>query len=108
MALTAVVTDPAGVQSLETRRRECKAPDLEALFYEWMNDVIYEMSAQRLLFGHFAVGIESGRLQAVLKGEIAVAERHEPAVEIKGATYTELNVAQQPDGLWCAQCIVNV
>lgn len=108
LALTAVVTDPAGVLSRETKRLECRAQDLEALFYEWMNSVIYEMSAGRLLFGHFAVEIEGGRLKAILKGETAVPERHEPAAEIKGATYTELSVAQRPDGLWQAQCIVDV
>ena len=108
LALTAVVTEPAGVRLQETRRLECKASDLEALFYEWMNSVIFEMSAERLLFGYFAVNIDGHHLMATLKGEAAVPERHQPAVEVKGATYTELSVAQRSDGLWCAQCIVDV
>jgi SHS2 domain-containing protein len=33
--------------------------------------------------------------------------RHEPAVEVKGATYTALRV-QQTDGHWLAQCVVDV
>jgi SHS2 domain-containing protein len=34
--------------------------------------------------------------------------RHETAVEVKGATCTELKVAQQANGEWRAQCIVDV
>jgi SHS2 domain-containing protein len=33
--------------------------------------------------------------------------RHQPAVEIKGATYTSLRVAQE-DGAWVAQTVVDV
>ena len=34
--------------------------------------------------------------------------RHEPAVEIKGATYTALRVERQKDDTWLAQCVVDV
>ena len=33
---------------------------------------------------------------------------HRPAVEVKGATFTELAVRQQTDGSWIAQCVVDV
>ena len=33
---------------------------------------------------------------------------HQAAVEIKGATLTELKVEKQDDGLWLAQCVVDV
>ncbi len=108
LALTAVVTDPAGLQMREVRRLECEAAELDDLLYQWLNAVIYEMSAERLLFGHFDVVIDRGRLTATLTGEPVVPERHQPAVEVKGATYTELRVAQRTDGLWYAQCIVDV
>jgi SHS2 domain-containing protein len=108
LALTAVVTDPANVQLHEVRRLECEAADLEALFYQWLNAVIYEMSVERMLFGHFDVAIDHGRLKATLSGEAVVPERHQPAVEVKGATYTELSVGQRTDGFWYAQCIVDV
>jgi tRNA nucleotidyltransferase (CCA-adding enzyme) len=29
-------------------------------------------------------------------------------VEVKGATYTALRVAQEADGAWVAQCVVDV
>jgi tRNA nucleotidyltransferase (CCA-adding enzyme) len=47
-------------------------------------------------------------LNATAWGEAVDAERHQPAVEIKGATYTELKVAQRDHGDWLAQCVVDV
>ncbi len=61
-----------------------------------------------MLFGHFDVVIDRCRLKATLSGEVVVPERHQPAVEVKGATYTELSVGQRKDGFWYAQCIVDV
>ena len=107
-ALTAVVVDPASVRLHESRQLHCEAADLEGLFYEWLNAVIYEMSAEHFLFGRFSVTLDGNRLTATASGETIAPERHQPAVEIKGATYTELRVARRADGLWCAQCIVDV
>jgi SHS2 domain-containing protein len=46
-------------------------------------------------------------LTATARGEPVDVARHEPAVEIKGATYTALAV-EQTDGQWRAQCVVDV
>jgi SHS2 domain-containing protein len=35
-------------------------------------------------------------------------ERHHPAVEIKGATLTGVEVRQDDRGLWQARCVVDV
>ena len=43
-----------------------------------------------------------------LAGEVVDIERHEPAVEVKGATYSLLEVAQTDGGDWIAQCVVDV
>jgi tRNA nucleotidyltransferase (CCA-adding enzyme) len=53
------------------------------------------------------VEIDGGELRATAYGEAQDIGRHEPAVEIKGATLTALQVAQDPDG-WRAQCVVDV
>ena len=41
-------------------------------------------------------------------GERVDPEKHQPAVEIKGATYTALSVTEQTDGSWTARCVVDV
>jgi len=86
----------------------CEAPDLELLFVEWLNRVIYEMAVRRMLFGRFAVRIEGPRLMGTLWGEPVDVARHAPACEPKGATYAVLKVAADREGVWSAACVVDV
>ena len=106
-ALTAVITHAEVKPQLLVRVR-CEAPDLELLLVEWLNAIIYEMAVRKMLFGRFAVRIDDGRLEGTLWGEPVDVERHAPASEPKGATYTALRVAKNPDGTWSAACIVDV
>jgi SHS2 domain-containing protein len=61
-----------------------------------------------MLFAEFAVRIEGGELHAEARGEPVDVARHAPAVEVKGATFTELAVRREADGRWCAQCVIDV
>jgi SHS2 domain-containing protein len=108
IALTAVVTDPALVTPTTSVAIRCRAPDLELLLYEWLNSLVFHMATQRLLFSTFRVRIEGQELEAVAGGEPVDVARHAPAVEVKGATLTELAVRQDDDGRWCAQCVLDV
>jgi SHS2 domain-containing protein len=107
LALTAVIADPGLVAPLEAVLVECAAPDDELLFADWLNALIYEMATRGMLFSCFAVRLEGGCLSARAWGEPVDVERHRPAVEVKGATYTELRVAPYGDG-WLAQTVVDV
>jgi SHS2 domain-containing protein len=107
LALTAAVADPAAVQPRERVAIACEAPDAELLLAEWLNALVYEMSTRKMLFSRFAVILEGGRLRAEAWGEPVDAVRHQPAVEVKGATYTSLRVAPA-DGGWMAQTVVDV
>lgn len=89
-------------------RIECAAPDHELLLVDWLNALIYEMATRHLLFARFEVDIEGGRLTAFARGEPVDAARHQPAAEVKGATFCELAVRKLADGRWLAQCVVDV
>lgn len=108
LALTAVITAPHALQAQETVEINCAAPDDELLLVDWLNALVYEMATRKLLFGRFEVHLDGHRLRARAWGEPIDVNKHEPAVEVKGATLTCLRVGQQPDGAWVAQCIVDV
>ena len=108
LALTAAVTDPVDVEPLEDVEIACTAPDDELLLVDWLNALVFEMATRSMLFSRFAVSIDGGRLRGRASGEAVDVERHKPAVEVKGATYTSLRVAPQPDGTWVAQCVIDV
>jgi len=107
LALTAVIADPSTVQPLDRVAVSCEAPDDELLLAEWLNALVYEMSTRKMLFSRYAVRIQDGRLAAEAWGEPVNAARHQPAVEVKGATYTGLRVAPHNGG-WVAQTVVDV
>lgn len=108
LALTAVVTDPDRVRAEQTITIDCRAADDELLLAAWLNALVYEMAVRRMLFSRFDIDLVDGRLQAQARGEPVSAERHEPVVEVKGATYTQLRVAPAPGGGWVAQTVVDV
>ncbi len=107
-ALTAIVVPLDTVAADRTIDVECATPDLEVLFVDWLNAVIFEMATRHMLFRDFKVDIVDGVLKGQAIGEPVDVERHRPAVEPKGATFTALNVGRDPDGRWIAQCIVDV
>jgi SHS2 domain-containing protein len=107
LALTAVVTT-AEVRPLISVTVEREAPDIELLFVEWLNAIIYEMAVRKMLFSRFAVTVDGTQLRGTLWGEAVDVARHAPACEPKGATYTALKVANEGSGVWTAACIVDV
>ena len=108
LALTAAITDPSRVAAQETVEIACQAADDELLLAAWLNAIVSEMAVRRMLFGRFHVDLQGDRLQATASGEPISVERHEPAVEVKGATYTALRIARTDDGGWLAQTVVDV
>jgi SHS2 domain-containing protein len=108
LAMTAVVTDPATVKPAVAVAITCEAPDLELLLVDWLNALIFEMATRNMLFARFAVRIEGETLRGEAWGEMVDRTRHPLAVEVKGATYTTLRVAQNSKGVWMAQCVVDV
>jgi len=107
LALTAVITDPEAVNNQEPIPIQCQAADPELLLVNWLNALIYEMSTRKILFGRFTVSIENNHLQATAWGEAVDRARHQPAVEIKGATMTTLRVIKDNEQ-WLAQTVVDV
>jgi SHS2 domain-containing protein len=65
------------------------------------------MAVKKMLFSRFEVKITNERLTGRAWGEKLDVKRHQPAVEIKGITYSDLKVAHEK-GKWTAQCVVDI
>jgi SHS2 domain-containing protein len=103
LALTAVITDPDSVTATDAIEIACEAPDDELLLVEWLNALIYEMATRKMLFARFTVIIDGRKLVGQAWGEPMDATKHELAVEVKGATCTNLSVRNDEHGRWLAQ-----
>jgi len=108
LALTAVITEPGSVAPRQVVEMTCEAPDPEILLADWLNALIFEMATRGMLFGDWQVTLHDRALDAVARGERVDRIRHEPVVEVKGATYTALAVSRDDAGTWHAQCVVDV
>ncbi len=107
-ALIAAITDPPEVSPIERVTVTCSAPDDETLLVEWLNAIVFEMAVRGMLFSRFAVQISGTELQGEAWGEPIDVEKHQPAAEVKGVTYTALKVQQRSDGTWFCQCVADV
>lgn len=108
LAMSAIVTDLDQIDPVESVDIECEAPELELLLVDWLNEIVYQMAIRNMLFCRFEVRITDHCLQARLHGETVDLDKHQPVVEIKGATFTELRVYRLDNGDWVAQCVVDV
>jgi SHS2 domain-containing protein len=108
LALVAVITEPARVAVRDTVAIDCNAANDELLLVGWLNALVFEMAVRHMLFARFQVAINGLHLHATAMGEPLSRQRHQPAVEVKGVTFTALRVAQLDDGRWLAQTVVDV
>ena len=108
LALTGVIADPSAIDGRATVTVTCDADDDEALLLGWLNGLIGEMAARRMLFSRFHVEFLGDRLLGTASGERIEVERHHPAVAVKAATSTGLRVARTPGGEWLAQTVLEI
>ena len=90
---------------------EVRANDKEALFIEWLNELLARKDIEGMLFSEFDVRIEEKGNMLVLKGtakgEKINYEKHRVDIEVKAATYSQLKI-EKIDGGWKVQCVVDV
>ncbi len=113
LALTAVICDLRSVAPRECVQVTCHGENLDMLFVNWIDAIIFEMATRSMLFSRYTVRLSALELAAELYGEPIDVARHQPAVEVKGATLTELDVGCTGDGSdsalrWRAQCVIDV
>jgi SHS2 domain-containing protein len=84
------------------------ASNLEELFIDWLNEILFWLEKEEVLFRRFDIRVLSGRkLEACLEGKKADLIRGEPGPEIKAATYNDLYIKRLPRG-WEAHVILDI
>jgi SHS2 domain-containing protein len=107
-AMFSIMVDLDGVSAVLSREVSLDASDLVDLMFEWLNELIFLVSANRLVQCDFEVGSVSGeRLEATVRGEEIDSGRHSLELEIKAATFHEMVVEERGEG-WYARVIFDV
>lgn len=107
LALYSVIINPEKVEQKQTRTVSVTAPDRELLLVEWLNSLLSLSDRERMVFSRFSVVVTDLSLTGTAWGEKLDRARHQPNVEVKGATYHLLAVAEE-NGIYTAQCVVDV
>jgi len=107
VALYSVMVNVRAVEPREQRTVTVSAPDNELLLVEWLNALLALSDIEHMVFSRFDVKIDGTSLAGTAWGEKLDHDRHEPHVEVKGATYHLLSVKQE-HGRYVAQCVVDV
>jgi len=107
LALYSVMVNINEVKQRENKTLVASAPDIELLLVEWLNSLLSLSDIERIVFSKFEVAIEGLSLRGTAWGESLDRVRHEPKVEVKGATYHMLSVKKESD-MYVAQCVVDV
>jgi SHS2 domain-containing protein len=105
--LSVIVSEPRAVEPRESVTLQIAANELEYLFFDWLNELLYLFESKRFLAREFEATVEESGLSATVRGETYDPARHVLAHEVKAVTYHGLTVEQSPNG-WQAEVILDI
>ena len=108
LGMTSLMTNPEQIKPHETRQIEIEAEDKEALLVEWLNELIYLVETEGLVFREYAIlKLSDTSLSAEVRGEKLDESRHELKAQIKACTYYDLLIKKEDSG-WYGQVVLDV
>ena len=109
LAMFEVIIDTKQVKAKVSRKVKAKADDLQALMFNWLNELLVFVDSENLAFSKFDVKVDEKNLSltAVCKGEKIDSKRHEVRTAVKAATYHKLEV-KKAKGRWQCQVILDI
>lgn len=102
-----LIANPDAIRAVESREFELAGEELDFLFFDWLNELLYAFAAERWLFREFSVDLADGQLRATCWGERIDRTRHHLEHEVKAITYHGLRV-ERVDEVWLAEVIIDI
>jgi SHS2 domain-containing protein len=110
-AMFDVMVEIKKVELKNTVDVECEAYDIEALFVEWLNNLLAKRDIDDMVFSKFEVKIEKKdnryHLKGKAHGEKLDQEKHKIKTEVKAATYSGLK-HEEKEGKHYMQCVLDI
>ncbi len=109
LAMFEVMVETKNVEPKIVREIEVKGEDLQSLMFCWLNELLFYVDSEGLVFAKFDVKVDETQmeLRAKIFGEPIDAEKHKPKIDVKACTYHKMGVEKHA-GKWMAQVIVDV
>jgi len=100
-----MVDDVESVPARSSVEVRVEGVDAEDLLLAWLNQLLAEADIGGLVFSEFSVSVSGWTLEGTAAG--SDFSGHDPGVEVKAATYNLARLSES-DGVWTAQCVVDV
>ena len=107
LAFTEVVTSAESLDCSVEQRFKLEEDNIETLLVSWLQELLYLLDTEELVFARFQVKLHDCSLEATAWGEVFDPDRHMIKTEIKAVTYHQLEVAESDQG-WQAQVIFDI
>ncbi|HMK92159.1 MAG TPA: archease [Thermoleophilia bacterium] len=110
LGLLSLICDPASVAGSESYTVVAEAPagDLAAVLVAFLNELLYRIETDAIIFAGIAVGEPTdSAVSARATGEPLDAARHRPRLGVKAATYHRLFFGRLGSG-WEARVVLDV
>ena len=107
LGFSELVTRVDSLNCLIQRQFRLQEEDIETLLVSWLQELLYLLDTEDLIFGRFQVHLKDLELEATAWGEVFNPEIHTMKTEVKAITYHQLEVAEDDQG-WKAQVIFDI
>jgi SHS2 domain-containing protein len=102
-----IVANLESVRPVEERTVNVSGVEPDYLLFDWLNELVYLLDREHLVFSRFEIALADGGLTAVCHGEWLDHTRHQLEHEVKAVTYHDLKVEQVEAG-WVAEVILDI
>ena len=106
-AFTELITTVDAVNCRIGRQFRLEEDDIETLLVSWLQELLYVLDTEGLIFGRFQVSLRDSLMEATAWGEPLDPDIHTVKTEIKAVTYHQLEVVKTDRG-WQAQVIFDI
>jgi SHS2 domain-containing protein len=107
LALAELITSVDSVSCRTVRQFQFEEDEVEVLLVSWLQELLYLLETEGLIFGRFQVNLRDSLLEASAWGEPFDPDVHTVKTEIKAVTYHQLEVVRTDRG-WQAQVIFDI
>jgi SHS2 domain-containing protein len=105
-----MVEDLEEIDQGSERRLQIRAPTIEDLLFEFLQELVYLKDAERMLFSGFKVNIELGPtehyLDAEIRGEQIDVTKHRLSADVKAVTMHKFKLEKRGD-TWTGMVILD-
>ncbi|MCK4327794.1 MAG: archease [Candidatus Diapherotrites archaeon] len=107
LAMLGIMADIEKVEPAQEVGIQAQANDRDALFVEFLNELLFLRDAEDLFLSKFELRIEGNSLAGKAWGEKIDQKKHGVKIEVKAATYSGLKTWEEK-GKKFVQCVVDV